>query len=279
MLKIKKKVFVWIIYFACLAGSVQAQEGKDLLQKSKEALEKNKIKESITLAKQVIELKYNIPEAYISMGLAYYAFSEYDKAIDAYTEALKFDPKYKDAYYNRGVAYYWVSKNTLALEDFKKALEIDSKDARTYTALGVLYVKLAETENNTKYTKLAQESYLKAIEVNAQYASSYYNLALLETEKHPKKALEHLNTYLTLKKDADGYLLRGILYNNSKQYNKALSDLNEALNLRPYDPEIHLEKAWALHKTNQTQEACTHWKKAQTLGSSEAEENLKRYCK
>lgn len=279
MLKIKKKVWVLAIYFACFVFSANAQNARELLQKAKEALDKNQIQECIALSKQVIELKYNISEAYITMGLAHYAFSEYDKAIDAYTRAIELDKQYKDAYYNRGVAYYWLSKNTQALSDFKKAIELDKKDARTYTALGVLYTKLAENEKDKKYIQIAQDSYLQAISANPSYPSAYYNLALLESEKHPKKALEHLNTYISLKKDADGFLLRGMIYNDLKKFKEAILDFDEALKLKNYDPQIYSEKAWALLKTSNTQEACKNWKKAQELGSTEVSEYLAQYCK
>jgi tetratricopeptide (TPR) repeat protein len=263
----------------CFILSVNAQNTEELLQKAKQALNQNQIQESIKLSKQAIELKNNFAEAYLTLGLAHYAFSEYDKAIDAYNKAVEFDKQYKDAYYNRGVAYYWLSKNTQALADFQKAIELDKKDARTYTAMGVLYTKLAENEKDKNYKKLAQEAYQQAIAVNPSYPSAYYNLALLESEKQPKKALEYLNTYISLKKDADGFLLRGMVYNDLKKYKEAILDFDEAIKLKNYDPLIYSEKAWALFKTSNTSEACKNWKKAQELGDTEVSEYLTKYCK
>ncbi|MCU0436874.1 MAG: tetratricopeptide repeat protein [Raineya sp.] len=279
MFKIKKKVSALTIYFVCFMLNVNAQNAQELLIKAKQALDNNQIQECISLSKQVIDLKYNVSEAYVIMGLAHYAFSDYNKAIDAYTKSIELDNQYKDAYYNRGVAYYWLSKNEQALADFQKAIELDKKDARTYTALGVLYTKLAENEQNKKYIQLAQETYEKAIAVNPKYPSSYYNLALLESDKHPKKALEYLNIYINLKKDADGFLLRGIVYNDLKKFKEAIIDFDEALKLKNYDPQIYSEKAWALLKTSQTQEACKNWKKAQELGSTDVASYLEKYCK
>ena len=279
MHKIKKKVSALTIYFMCFILSVNAQNTEELLQKAKQALDQNQIQESIKLSKQAIELKNNFAEAYLTLGLAHYAFSEYDKAIDAYNKAVEFDKQYKDAYYNRGVAYYWLSKNTQALSDFQKAIELDKKDARTYTAMGVLYTKLAENEKDKNYKKLAQEAYQQAIAVNPSYPSAYYNLGLLESEKQPKKALEYLNTYISLKKDADGFVLRGMIYNDLKKFKEAILDFDEAIKLKNYDPLIYSEKAWALFKTSNNSEACKNWKKAQELGDAEVSEYLAKYCK
>jgi tetratricopeptide (TPR) repeat protein len=271
-----KKICFLIIYLWSFL--VNAQSIELLLQKSQKAIESNQLKEAIEFANQALSLDSNVADAYLKRGLARYAFSEYDAAIADYSKAIKLQNNLKDAYYNRGVAYYWLSKNDLAQKDFEKALQIDAKDARTHTALGVLYAKLGETEHK-KYFALAEKSYKKAIESNPEYASAYYNLALLESEKAPKKALELLDRYTSLKKDADGFLLKGIVQNNLKQYEKALQDLAEAEKLRSYDHQIYIEKAWAFLQMRQNSEACKNWKKAEELGSVEASNWLEKYCK
>jgi tetratricopeptide (TPR) repeat protein len=51
---------------------------------------------------------------------------EYDKAIDDYTQAIRFDPTDAVAYYNRGNAYYFgKGDRNRARADWTKALEID----------------------------------------------------------------------------------------------------------------------------------------------------------
>jgi tetratricopeptide (TPR) repeat protein len=44
------------------------------------------------------------------MGIVYNTLKEYQKAIDAYKEAIKIKPDYHEAYYNMGVAYKAFSK-------------------------------------------------------------------------------------------------------------------------------------------------------------------------
>jgi tetratricopeptide (TPR) repeat protein len=42
--------------------------------------------------------------AYYNMGIVYNTLKEYQKAIDAYKEAIKIKPDYHEAYYNMGEA-------------------------------------------------------------------------------------------------------------------------------------------------------------------------------
>jgi tetratricopeptide (TPR) repeat protein len=47
------------------------------------------------------------------MGVAYNELGKYQKAINAYKEAIKIKPDYHEAYYNMGVAYNELGVNKL----------------------------------------------------------------------------------------------------------------------------------------------------------------------
>ncbi|PZC48000.1 MAG: Tetratricopeptide (TPR) repeat [Chloroflexi bacterium] len=53
------------------------------------------------------ELHTPAPEsaAFLSQGKAHRELGEYEKAVEAYTEAIRLDPTEADAYYNRSNAY------------------------------------------------------------------------------------------------------------------------------------------------------------------------------
>ncbi|MDX1904898.1 MAG: tetratricopeptide repeat protein [Thermonemataceae bacterium] len=269
-----KKILLVIYLLSYLSAFSQ----ENYLAKSKEALQKNEIKEAIAWADKAIERDSLQSDNYLQRGLCLYAFSQYDTALKDYTKAISLNMNNKEAFYNRGVLYYWLDKDSLALKDFQQAILVDDKDARSHTALGVLYVKMANG-GNQKYVSLAQKSYEKAIEVNSNYASAYYNLALLLAEEKPKESLFYLEKQLVITKDADGLLLKGIILGDLKNYQEALSALEEAEKLKPADYHIYAEKAWVLWKTKKKKEACESWRKAKNLGDVEAEVWLKKYCK
>jgi len=261
----------------------KAQDIETLLVQSKQALEQNRIKEAIDFAEKALELNPKSAEGYNARGLAYYAFSEYEKALADYTKAIELSPNYKDAFYNRGVCYYWLSKTDLALEDFKKAIQLDATDARSYTALGGVYAQkalLTQAKEQHKYLQEAEKNYQKAIQLNPDFAQTYYNYALLIAEDKPRKALEYVYQFLQRKpKNTEGLILAGVLHNQLKEYSKAIENLEKAVLINPSHSEAFAELAWANYHLKRKNEACQYWQKAQELGNTEAEKFRKKYCK
>jgi len=261
----------------------KAQDIETLLRQSQQALEQNRIKEAIAFAEKALALNPKSANAYNARGLAYYAFSEYEKAIADYTKAIELSPDYKDAFYNRGVCYYWLSKNDLALENFKKAIQLDTTDARSYTALGGVYAQralLTKGKEQKKYLQKAEKNYQKAIQLNPDFAQTYYNYASLIADSHPRKALEYVYQFLQRKpKDVEGLILVGLLHNQLKEYEKAIENLEKAVLINPSHSEAFTELAWANYNLKRKNEACKYWQKAQELGNTDAEKFRKKYCK
>ena len=271
-----------LLIYSCFAHS---QDVENLLKQSKQALEENKIKEAIDYAEKAILLQPTSAAAYNAKGLAHYAFSGYEQALEAYSKAIEFNPNYKDAFYNRGVCYYWTSKNDLALADFQKAIDLDKQDARSYVALGALYTKmssLAEKQKKEakKYLDLAEKTYQEAIHINPDYLQTYFNYASLIADSAPKRALEYLHLYLKGKpNDIEALTLAGTLYNSLKDYTSAIISLEKATSLNPNHSEAFMELAWANYYLKKKEDACNNWKKAQALGNTSADSFLRKYCR
>ncbi len=64
---------------------------------------------------------------YYHLGWTLYENKEYEKAIDAYTEGLKYQPEYVFAYWRRGLAYEQLGNQSGAEEDFRSAMRIGRK--------------------------------------------------------------------------------------------------------------------------------------------------------
>ncbi len=61
-------------------------------------------------------------------GLGYVSKGQYEKAIEAFTEAIRREPKYAFAYLGRGNAYMAKGDTNHALADFDKAASLDPTD-------------------------------------------------------------------------------------------------------------------------------------------------------
>jgi tetratricopeptide (TPR) repeat protein len=74
---------------------------------------------------RLIEKDPDNVELFIDLGQQYFISSRYDKAMEAYRNALRIDNRNASAYHNLGVAYQAKQKPSEAKAMFLKALEID----------------------------------------------------------------------------------------------------------------------------------------------------------
>lgn len=149
-------------------------------------------------------------DSLVQVGIKYHDNGEYDKAINAYKEALKIDPKStlinyeisfsylnagdnknaikhsdivlkqkKDnllpAYITKGSALDNLGKTEQSIKLFNEALEKVGDYYLLYYNLGIDYVKIKDIKN-------AEIAFTKAIQGNPKHPSSHYGLALLESE-------------------------------------------------------------------------------------------------
>ena len=81
---------------------------------------------------------------YINRGNAWRDQGEHDKAIAAYTEAIRIDPKDAAAYFSRGLAWRSKGEYDKAIADYDQALAINPDLAQVYINRGVARGKKGE---------------------------------------------------------------------------------------------------------------------------------------
>ena len=75
-------------------------------------------------------------------GNAFMTSKQYDKAIEAYTEATKLDPSNPIYYSNRAAAHSSKGDHLTAAIDAEKVIEIDPKFTKGYSRLGCWAARL-----------------------------------------------------------------------------------------------------------------------------------------
>ena len=116
-------------------------------------------------------------EDYLKSGNAWSEKGEYDKAIDAYNQALRLlDPRdtahIVAVEYNRGNAYGKQSEFDKAIADYNQALAINPKFSHAYNNRGCVWRKKGE------YGK-AIADHNQCLTVDPKHASAYADLAFL----------------------------------------------------------------------------------------------------
>jgi len=106
------------------------------------------------------------------LGVAYMERKMYDKAIEAFNNALKIDPNYMSAYINLGYVFQYKEDYIKAIQSFEKAIILNPKSAKLYNTIGLLYDKMGNPDK-------AVVAYKKAVSLDPTYTNSHYMLGQL----------------------------------------------------------------------------------------------------
>jgi len=228
-------------------------------------------------------------EKAFAAGLAYAEQGSWQKAIDAYSEALQAKPDWIDAYVNRGVARAALGDHAGAIKDYDAALRLDPNDTDTLANRGLARHELGQY-------KEALSDYNAAIAADDTNADAYRNRALTyralgdlaaavedcgaairldpeEVELYRTRAAIHRE-----QKDEDNAVVddalagmtaqiaaapqnavprrqRGLAFFETGEYALALSDLSDAIRLAPEYPDTYVARAHAWFIQGQTDKA------------------------
>jgi len=125
-------------------------------------------------------------DAFNGLGLAYYRQKNYERAINAYQQAVLMDSTNAEAHYNLGKAYMSISDPASATEAFQKAVKYESKDDKYQTSLAEAFNKAG------KYAEAVQAA-LAATLLNANYAPAWFELGWAYEQL--KKSEDAINAY------------------------------------------------------------------------------------
>jgi len=204
---------------------------------------------------KAIELNPNFIDAYYSRGLAKIAFIHfYDKpfsqeteqlfesAIEDFKKSLSLDPEYYIAYAGLGNAYDLHGDFGKAIEAYEEALKHKDEILKKWgkDALANIYYSAGRANQRIDRLNTVRVLYEKALELNPNHEMTLGHLVSVYVElKELEKALNIANKCVSLKEakkrlgtwDFHSWHSRGIVYYKLGMYEKALKDLNKALEL------------------------------------------------
>ena len=112
-MKLKGIIFIIVLFFAVLGvkylfpeffdHQVNKVRGMYLVHKGDKALELRKWQKAIDYYKQGLSLYPEHYSAWHNLGSIYVLYEDYDAALDAYSEAIKYNPKFIVARMNYGI--------------------------------------------------------------------------------------------------------------------------------------------------------------------------------
>ncbi len=142
---------------------------------------------------------------YVNRGNVWQTKGKYDKAIEAYDEAIRINPKVPQEFSNRGLAWRFKGEYDKAIADCSAALRLKPNYLSAYVNRGVSY------SDKGDYDK-AIADFTEVIRLRPTFGMGYFN--------------------------------RGNAWKNKGEYDKAIADYNKSIEVDPDDPRAYNILAW-----------------------------------
>src|SRR5207249_885627 len=121
------------------------------------AIEMSKFDDAVELLNRILKDNPRSARAYFYRAFSHERLGKRDKAIDDYSEAIKWDSSFPPSYNNRGILYHDRCDYVCAMKDFDRAMKLAPNYASAYNSRGNTHAAMANLE-------LAVVDYSKAIE-------------------------------------------------------------------------------------------------------------------
>jgi len=184
-------------------------ESPTTIEELKEAISKYQERVAdVQLAQSQIGIWYKI------LGTRYLDNKMYGEALKSFEEALKYYPDNQNLYYYVGVCAGYMSHAAL-----------------DYNASGVNEVKY-------NYLKLAEEAYLRAIQIEDRYVRALYGLGVLYVFEldEPEKAIPHLEKAMTIDtKNLDLMFVLARAYYSTYEFEKSVEIYDKIIEITKSD--------------------------------------------
>lgn len=173
-------------------------------------------------------LKRGSPEYYLNEGLQYLNSGNLQMAEKSLRAALKKNPDMVGAINGMGIIYLNKRDFDNAAMSFRQVIKANPKNLDAYNYLGIIFSETGQYD-------LAKESFLTAANDGTYHTpeNAFANLARLElTQKKIDSALRYALKGLAANKNfAPVHNILGVVYEEKKDYDKALYHLEKALSL------------------------------------------------
>jgi tetratricopeptide (TPR) repeat protein len=277
MIRVFFTAVVALVFASCL-DSKENKVQRFLIQGNDKA-NKQSYGEAKRYYNEALKMDSCFVDAWNNLGTVYYKEKHFPEALDAYSNALLCDPKFRQALLNRSNTLYELGKYDQAMRDINQFASLGKDTLVTHLSRGLIYTRTNELgkairsfkqvlEFNARhvdalvnlgtvyyYRKQYDSAKLflnNAIQIEPNEANAYNVYSLVELEHgNAGAALERINQALSLRGN-DPYFLnnRGYIFVNLNELDKALIDIDKSISEDPYNAWAYRNKGIYYLKTN-----------------------------
>ena len=173
---------------------------------------------------KALSIDPSLSKVHVNMGVDYYKMGDYEKALEEYNLSIAIDPL-------RAVSWSGKSETLGKLGRFQECIDNATQGLEIHPEEYLLYSDRANCESDLKDHVAALKDFDIYIAHNQNDPEAWYNMGIAQYKSgDSQSAIDSYSKALDL--NPSFYFAkanRGIAYNKIKEYEKALSDFNSAL--------------------------------------------------
>ncbi len=222
--------------------------------------------------KKALQYKPNFYDALMDLAKLHLAKQDYSKAQELYIKANKIDVVNPGPYFYLGIIAKETGDTSKAIQLFEKTLTFDSKHYDATMQIGNYYAAL----NNDK----ALLFFERALEINAFSDEALYAKGLYKQQHHQYK--DALKLYEAVARINPSHIFcrynLGFIYGLFEDYQKAISFLDDAINLSPEYADAYTLRGFMKEQLKNSTGAYNDYKHALLIDENQekAKAGLKR---
>lgn len=192
----------------------------------------DKFEEAIEVLEKALQYQPHHAQTHAHLGQLFLRLGQYDQAIQHCRTCLMLEPDHTEVHHQLAVALTHEDQYEEAVTHYRETLKRDSQHTEALHNLGALYLV-------KKKSDLALTCYLRLL-LLAPDIDTYYNLGVIYfyQDRH-EDAINYFLEVLRLDpKHFNAHLNLGACYIKKEALDKAAAHYEEALSLRPGDPEL-----------------------------------------
>ena len=180
-----------------------------------------------SLFNQALVLDPNFWEAQYNLGVIYFNYNQYGKALSQFEKVSYQNPNFFKPYYGMGTIYFLQRNYAKAIDSYKKVLQLSPDHDRTLYYLGRIYVRTDSIEKGLKYLN-------KSAEINPNYPATHYYIGLANMDRGwYKSAIQAFKNVIKL--EPENYLAHNSLgecFYRLQRFDEAIFEYQRATSIK-----------------------------------------------
>jgi tetratricopeptide (TPR) repeat protein len=212
-----------------------------VIEPGRQHLESRDFQSAIAILEPVVIQYPNLWQAHFYLGQAYRETSQWEKAAEAYRQAVRLNGRHFESWFFWGMTHLELKQMDLAEEEFIVSKQLREWDGAHYYSVGVAYHRNGLTER-------AKEALETSLRLNPTVAPAHYQLGLvLLTQENPESARNAFDAAIRLDaKMANAYVGRAVASAGLHQSDEMESSVQKALELNRLNQQANEAQPSAL---------------------------------